>query len=39
MASMRTGLFLLASLVAIGISPMAAQTASPPGAKVYIINL
>jgi hypothetical protein len=39
MASIRTGLFLLASLVAIGISPARAQTASPSGAKVYIINV
>ncbi len=39
MVSMRSGLFLLASLVAIGTAPTAAQTASPAGAKVYIINL
>jgi len=39
MASIRTGLFLLASLAAIAASPARAQTASPSGAKVYIINL
>ena len=39
MASIRSGLFLLAALVAMGTSPVAAQTPSPPGAKVYFINL
>jgi hypothetical protein len=39
MASMRTVLLLLACLVAVGNSPALAQTASPAGAKVYIINL
>ena len=39
MASIRTGLFLFAALVAMGISPASAQTASPAGAKAYIINL
>ena len=39
MASIRTGLFLLASLVAIAASPALAQTASPSAAKVYIINV
>jgi hypothetical protein len=38
-ALLRTGLLLLLALAAIGISPAAAQTASPAGAKVYIINL
>ena len=38
-ASIRTALFLLASLLAIGASPALAQTASPSGAKAYIINL
>jgi len=39
MASIRSGLFLLAAFVAMGTSPVAAQTPSPAGAKVYIINL
>jgi Domain of unknown function (DUF4399) len=39
MASIRTGLFLLVALVAIAASPARAQTASPSGAKVYIINV
>jgi hypothetical protein len=39
MASIRTGLFLLASLLAVGSAPAGAQTTSPAGAKVYIINL
>src|ERR1700679_2724852 len=39
MASIRSGLFLLAAFAAIGASPVAAQTPSPAGAKVYIINL
>jgi len=38
-ASIRTGLFLLAALAAVGGSPAVAQTPSPAGAKVYIINL
>jgi hypothetical protein len=38
-ASIRTGLFLLAALAVVGVSPAAAQTPSPAGAKVYIINL
>jgi Domain of unknown function (DUF4399) len=38
-ASIRTGIFLLAALVAVGTSPVAAQTPSPAGAKAYIINL
>jgi len=38
-ASIRTGLSLLAALAAMGVSPALAQTASPPGAKAYIINL
>jgi hypothetical protein len=39
MASIRSGLFLLAALVMAGLSPAAAQTPSPSGAKVYFINL
>ena len=39
MASIRSGLFLLAALVAMGTSPVVAQTPSPAGAKVYFINL
>src|ERR1700722_1851143 len=39
MASIRSGLFLLAAFVAMGTSLVAAQTPSPAGAKVYIINL
>jgi len=39
MASIRTRLFLLVALAASGAAPAAAQTASPAGAKVYIINL
>jgi hypothetical protein len=38
-ASIRTGLFLLAAFAAVGVSPASAQTPSPAGAKVYIINL
>src|SRR5580698_2680341 len=38
-ASIRSGLFLLVAFVVMGTSPVAAQTASPAGAKVYIINL
>jgi Domain of unknown function (DUF4399) len=39
MASIRSGLFLLAALVMAGLSLAAAQTPSPSGAKVYFINL
>jgi len=39
MASIKTGLLLLVAFAAIGVSPASAQTASPAGAKVYIINL
>ena len=39
MASIRSGLLLLAALVAMVSSPALAQTASPAGAKVYIVNL
>jgi hypothetical protein len=38
-ASIRTGLFLLAAFAAAGASSVAAETPSPAGAKVYIINL
>jgi uncharacterized protein DUF4399 len=38
-ASIRTGLFLLAAFAAVGTTPASAQTPSPAGAKVYIINL
>jgi uncharacterized protein DUF4399 len=38
-ASIRTGLFLLAAFAAVGVSPASAQTPSPAGAKAYIINL
>jgi hypothetical protein len=37
-ASIRTRMFLLASLLAIGASSALAQTASPSGAKAYIIS-
>jgi hypothetical protein len=36
---LRTTLALLAIVAAAGLTPVAAQTPSPPGAKVYIINL
>ncbi|MGA2058712.1 MAG: DUF4399 domain-containing protein [Bradyrhizobium sp.] len=39
MASWLRGLLVLAAFAAIGVSPAAAQTPSPTGAKVYIINL
>jgi hypothetical protein len=39
MPSIRVALFFLAGLVAMGTSPTMAQTPSPAGAKVYIINL
>jgi Domain of unknown function (DUF4399) len=39
MASIRLELFLLASLMAMGMPPAAAQTAAPADAKVYIVNL
>jgi hypothetical protein len=38
-ASIRFGLLALAACVAVNVSPAAAQTPSPAGAKVYIINL
>jgi hypothetical protein len=38
-ASIRFGLLALVAFAAAGISPVAAQTPSPAGAKVYIINL
>jgi Domain of unknown function (DUF4399) len=38
-ASIRFGLLALAAFAAVGISPASAQTPSPAGAKVYIINL
>jgi hypothetical protein len=38
-ATIRNGLVGLAALAAIGIAPASAQTASPAGAKAYIINL
>ncbi len=37
--STRSTLALLAALAVAGLSPASAQTPSPPGAKVYIINL
>ena len=39
MASIRTGLLVLAAATAMALSPASAQTPSPAGAKVYIINL
>jgi Domain of unknown function (DUF4399) len=39
MASWLRGLLVLAAFAAIGVLPAAAQTPSPTGAKVYIINL
>jgi Domain of unknown function (DUF4399) len=36
---LRTTLALLAIVATAGLTPAAAQTPSPPGAKVYIINL
>ena len=39
MASWLRGLLVLAAFAAIGVSPAAAQTPSPTGARVYIINL
>jgi hypothetical protein len=39
MASIKSGLFLLAALVVAGLSPALAQAPSPAGAKVYFINL
>jgi hypothetical protein len=39
MASFVRGLLVLAAFAAIGVSPASAQTPSPAGAKVYIINL
>ena len=39
MASIVRGLLVLAAFAAMGVSPVAAQTPSPAGAKVYIINL
>ena len=39
MASLLRGFLVLAVVAASGASPAAAQTASPAGAKVYIINL
>jgi hypothetical protein len=39
MASLLRGFLVLAVVAASGVSPAAAQTASPAGAKVYIINL
>jgi hypothetical protein len=38
-ALMRTGLPLLAAFAALSVAPVAAQTPSPAGAKVYIVNL
>jgi hypothetical protein len=38
-ASIRFGLLALAACVAVNVSPASAQTPSPAGAKVYIINL
>ena len=37
--SIRVGLALLAMFAAVGMTHAAAQTPSPAGAKVYIINL
>jgi len=39
MASIRFGLLALVAFAAASLSPAAAQTPSPAGAKVYIINL
>jgi hypothetical protein len=39
MASFVRGLLVLATFAAMGVSQAAAQTPSPAGAKVYIINL
>jgi hypothetical protein len=39
MTLIRTGLLLLVACVAVSVSPASAQTPSPAGAKVYIINL
>jgi hypothetical protein len=39
MASIVRGLLMLATFAAIGVSQASAQTPSPTGAKVYIINL
>jgi hypothetical protein len=39
MASFVRGLLVLATFAAIGVSQASAQTPSPAGAKVYIINL
>jgi hypothetical protein len=39
MASLLRGFLVLAAFAVSGVSPAAAQTASPAGAKVYIINL
>jgi hypothetical protein len=39
MASWLRGFLVLAAFAASGVSPAAAQTPSPAGAKVYIINL
>ena len=38
-ARFRTTLALLAVFTAVGLTPVAAQTPSPAGAKVYFINL
>ena len=38
-ASIRLGLLALVACAAASLSPAAAQTASPAGAKVYVINL
>ena len=38
-ATIRNGLVGLVALAAIGVVPASAQTASPAGAKAYIINL
>jgi hypothetical protein len=38
-ARFRTTLALLAVFAAVGLTPVAAQTPSPAGAKVYFINL
>jgi hypothetical protein len=38
-ASFRTALALFAVLALAALTPAAAQTPSPPGAKVYFINL
>jgi hypothetical protein len=39
MASLLRGFLVLAAFAVSGVSPAAAQTASPAGAKAYIINL